>query len=77
MSTEHLLLAMLDPTPRRRRGADFRAHGVTRDKVLAVLKEMRGNQRVTDQNPEGKYQALEKYGRDLTELARERQARSR
>ena len=40
-----------------------------RDKVLAVLKEIRGNQRVTDQNPEGKYQALEKYGRDLTEIA--------
>jgi ATP-dependent Clp protease ATP-binding subunit ClpB len=36
-----------------------RAHGVTRDKVLGVLKEIRGNQRVTDQNPEGKYQALE------------------
>src|SRR5207245_95879 len=44
--------------------------GVTHERVLSALKEVRGNQRVTDQNPEGKYQALEKYGRDITELAR-------
>jgi ATP-dependent Clp protease ATP-binding subunit ClpB len=69
VSTEHLLLAMLDTKLGGGVERIFRAHGVTRDKVLAVLKEIRGNQRVTDQNPEGKYQALEKYGRDLTEIA--------
>ena len=69
VSTEHLLLAMLDPKLGGGAERIFRAHGVMRDKVLAVLKEIRGNQRVTDQNPEGKYQALEKYGRDLTEIA--------
>ena len=46
-------------------------NGVTRESILAVLKDIRGNQRVTDQNPEEKYQALEKFGRDLTELARQ------
>ncbi len=54
VSTEHLLLA-LDVAPR--------------DKLLAALKEVRGSQRVTSQDPEGSYQALEKFGRDLTELA--------
>ncbi|WP_040668603.1 ATP-dependent Clp protease ATP-binding subunit, partial [Nitrolancea hollandica] len=44
--------------------------GVTRDRVMAALSQIRGSQRVTDQNPENTYQALEKYGRDLTELAR-------
>ena len=44
--------------------------GVTRDKIMQGLQQVRGSQRVTDQNPEDKYQALEKYGRDLTELAR-------
>jgi ATP-dependent Clp protease ATP-binding subunit ClpB len=44
--------------------------GVTHDKLMQALQQVRGSQRVTDQNPEGKYQALEKYGRDLTELAR-------
>src|SRR5207237_9351701 len=44
--------------------------GVSRDAVLSALVEIRGRQRVTDQNPEEKYQALERYGRDLTELAR-------
>ncbi len=69
VSTEHLLLAMLDTKLGGGVERIFRVHGVARDKVLAVLKEIRGNQRVTDQNPEGKYQALEKYGRDLTEIA--------
>ncbi|MFO7885336.1 MAG: AAA family ATPase, partial [Desulfobacteraceae bacterium] len=45
-------------------------HGVTRASILKVLKDIRGNQTITDQNPEEKYQALEKFGRDLTELAR-------
>jgi ATP-dependent Clp protease ATP-binding subunit ClpB len=44
--------------------------GVTRDKLMQALQQVRGSQRVTDQNPEGKYQTLEKYGRDLTEQAR-------
>ena len=44
--------------------------GVTHDAILQALVAVRGTQRVTDQNPEGKYQALEKYARDLTELAR-------
>ena len=44
--------------------------GITRDKILQALAQIRGGQRVTDQNPEAKYQALERYGRDLTELAR-------
>src|SRR6202048_4380868 len=44
--------------------------GVTRDKLMQALQQVRGSQRVSDQNPEGKYQTLEKYGRDLTELAR-------
>ncbi|MGZ3913101.1 MAG: ATP-dependent Clp protease ATP-binding subunit, partial [Flavisolibacter sp.] len=49
----------------------FSAHGLKRDAVLKALAELRGNQRVTDQQPEGKFQALEKYGRDLTALARQ------
>jgi ATP-dependent Clp protease ATP-binding subunit ClpB len=67
-SAEHYLLALA--------GANVPAtkllkdSGVTRDKLMQGLQQVRGSQRVTDQNPEGKYQALEKYGRDLTELAR-------
>ena len=45
--------------------------GVTRDKLMQALQQVRGSQRVTDQNPEGKYQTLEKYGRDLTAMARQ------
>ncbi|GIU99311.1 MAG: chaperone protein ClpB [Actinomycetota bacterium] len=68
VSTEHLLLAMLAG---HTRAADIlREAGLDRDKVLAALAEVRGRQRVTDQTPEEKYQALERYGRDLTELAR-------
>src|ERR1700694_1977389 len=47
----------------------LKARGLTYDNVLKALSAIRGSQRVTDQNPEGKYQALEKYGRNLTELA--------
>jgi ATP-dependent Clp protease ATP-binding subunit ClpB len=69
VSTEHLLLAMLE-------GASsvapvLRETGLTREKALAALAQVRGRQRVTDPNPEEKYQALERYGRDLTELARQ------
>jgi ATP-dependent Clp protease ATP-binding subunit ClpB len=67
-STEHLLLAILES------GGDagelLKSRGVTRDRVLEALKAVRGNQRVTDQNPEARYRSLEKYCRDLTELAR-------
>jgi ATP-dependent Clp protease ATP-binding subunit ClpB len=67
-STEHLLLALTEvagPVATLLKGA-----GITRDAILQALVEVRGNQRVTSQNPEDTYQPLEKYGRDLTELAR-------
>src|SRR5687768_8303000 len=68
VSTEHLLLAMTADNGYT--GQALKRLGVTHERVLSALKEVRGNQRVTDANPEGKYQSLEKYGRDLTELAR-------
>ncbi len=68
ISTEHLLLALLDS---KNVAADvLKRHGVSRDAFLGVLREIRGNQRVTDPNAEERYQALEKYGRDLTDMAR-------
>ncbi|MBF6615002.1 MAG: AAA family ATPase, partial [Chloroflexi bacterium] len=70
VSTEHLLLAISDEADKSPTGKLLRELGITRDKILGVLALIRGNQRVTDQNPEGKYAALEKYGRDLTEAAR-------
>jgi len=71
VSTEHLLLAIVSEAPRSSAAAKIlHDQGITKDKVLQALTSVRGNQRVTDQNPEGKYQALERYGRDLTELAR-------
>ncbi|HJU06406.1 MAG TPA: ATP-dependent chaperone ClpB [Nitrospiraceae bacterium] len=63
LSVEHVLLAMVDE------GGVFRRLGLTRDRLLSALQQIRGNQRVTNQDPEGTYQALEKYGRDLTKLA--------
>jgi ATP-dependent Clp protease ATP-binding subunit ClpB len=68
ISTEHLLLAMLDVESAASKV--LLDAQLTRDGVLAALAEVRGRQRVTDQNPEEKYQALERYGRDLTEQAR-------
>jgi ATP-dependent Clp protease ATP-binding subunit ClpB len=68
LSAEHFLLAVLDSGTAAARL--LRTAGITRDKLMQALQGIRGNQRVTDQDPEGKYQALEKYGRDLTELAR-------
>jgi ATP-dependent Clp protease ATP-binding subunit ClpB len=59
LSTEHLLLALADRL------------GVTRDQVLAAMQDVRGSHRVTSQNPEDQFQALERYGRDLTEVARQ------
>ncbi|HLW18062.1 MAG TPA: ATP-dependent chaperone ClpB [Actinomycetota bacterium] len=68
VSTEHLLLALTDVAGPV--ASALKENGITREAVLRVLKEVRGNQRVTNQSPESTYQALEKYGRDLTELAR-------
>ncbi len=70
VSTEHLLLAILEvkETEAYRILSTF---NVTKELVLKALQEIRGKQRVTDQNPEGKYMALERYTRDLTRLARE------
>ena len=70
ISTEHLLLGLLDAGGSALKQI-FKTHGLKRDSVLKALAELRGNQRVTDQAPEGKFQALEKYGRDLTALARQ------
>ena len=70
VSTEHLLLGLLDEASPSLKKI-FTTHGLKRDVVLKALAELRGNQRVTDQQPEGKFQALDKYGRDLTALARQ------
>ncbi|MEO7190519.1 MAG: ATP-dependent chaperone ClpB [Vicinamibacterales bacterium] len=69
-STEHLLLAVAAESGRAAGADALKQHGITTDSVLQALTSVRGSQRVTDQNPEGKYQALERYGRDLTEVAR-------
>ena len=69
LSTEHLLIAIAD----ERGGASsqiLQRNGVTKDAIFRVLQEIRGSHRVTDQNPEEKYQALKRYSRDLTEEAR-------
>ncbi len=70
VSTEHLLLGLLDGGGTSLKKI-FAKHGLKRDAVLKTLAELRGNQRVTDENPEAKFQALDKYGRDLTALARQ------
>src|SRR6202166_1305920 len=69
VSTEHMLLALTDlkRDPAQQLLARF---GATHDAILKALTSVRGSQRITDQNPEGKYQALERYARDLTEQAR-------
>ena len=69
VSTEHLLLALTLEGDRAASAQLLSRHGVTTDRVFEALAQIRGGQRVTDQHPEGKYQALERYGRDLTELA--------
>ncbi|MDR1893506.1 MAG: ATP-dependent chaperone ClpB [Spirochaetales bacterium] len=69
VSTEHLLLALLEQKDQC--GDLLRRRGLNRDAVLKALVSIRGNQRVRDQNPEEKYQVLEKYCRDLTALARQ------
>jgi ATP-dependent Clp protease ATP-binding subunit ClpB len=70
VSTEHLLLGLMDSGGLGLKKI-FARHGLKRDAVLQVLAGLRGNQRVTDENPEAKFQALDKYGRDLTALARQ------
>src|ERR1700730_2950227 len=68
ISAEHYLLALAGSNvPAAKLLKQF---GVTRDNLMQALQQVRGSQRVSDQNPEGKYQTLEKYGRDLTEQAR-------
>jgi ATP-dependent Clp protease ATP-binding subunit ClpB len=68
VSTEHLLLALI--STRSPAGQLLADQGVTKDQVYKALKDVRGNQRVTDQTPEEKYQTLERFGRDLNDLAR-------
>jgi len=69
LSTEHLLLALVEADLARQLG-DRRFGEISREDVLIALAQVRGSQRVTSQNPEDKYQSLEKYGSDLTEAAR-------
>ena len=70
ISTEHLLLGLIDEGGSALKKM-LQSQGLTRELVLRALADLRGNQRVTDPNPEDKFQALEKYGRDLTALARQ------
>src|SRR6266567_1322944 len=69
VSVEHLVLAMFDEPAGSGTGKVFKNLGIRRDEFLKALTEVRGNQRVTSTNPEATYEALEKYGRDLTKLA--------
>ncbi len=70
ISVEHLLLAFVDEAKKSDAGRLLAEFGVTRKAVLEVMQKIRGNQRVTNDNPEGGYEALEKYGSDLVALAR-------
>ena len=70
VSVEHLLLALVEKADSGVAGI-FRSFGVDKNKLLKVLSEIRGNQRVTSQNPEETYDVLKKYGQDLVELARQ------
>ncbi|MCZ2146981.1 MAG: ATP-dependent chaperone ClpB [Bryobacterales bacterium] len=67
LSIEHVLLAMADDTGLA--GKLYREFAISRDKLMQALQQVRGNQRVTTQNPESTYEALERYGRDLTAMA--------
>ncbi len=67
VSVEHLLLAATEDSGAT--GRIFKEFGITRERLMQALREVRGNQRVTSQNPEATYEALERYGRDLTKLA--------
>jgi len=70
VSVEHLFLAMLDEGSRSEVGKVLKSFNVTRDRFLEGLTAVRGNQRVQSANPEGTYEALEKYGRDLVDCAK-------
>ena len=67
VSVEHILVALVDSSEGKR----LAGYGLTKDAILNALKSIRGSQRVSNENPEGTYQSLEKYGRDLTALARQ------
>src|SRR5262245_45665744 len=71
VSVEHLVLGLFDEPSSSPIGKVFKALGVRRDEFLKALTEVRGHQRVTSANPEATYEALEKYGRDLTRLAQQ------
>jgi ATP-dependent Clp protease ATP-binding subunit ClpB len=70
VSTEHLFVAIAAEGGRSPAAKLLQQRGITKDTILAAMTAVRGSQRVTSQNPEGTYQSLERYGRDLTELAR-------
>jgi ATP-dependent Clp protease ATP-binding subunit ClpB len=72
VSTEHLFIAVADEGGRSPAAQLLKQQGVDRDTILQALTSVRGSQRVTNENPEGTYQALERYGRDLTKMAREK-----
>ncbi len=67
ISIEHIMLSLIDKATDA--AATMKSYGIKKDALLAALKDIRGSQRVTDQNPENKYQVLKKYTRNLTELA--------
>jgi ATP-dependent Clp protease ATP-binding subunit ClpB len=69
VAVEHLLLGLVND--KGATGKLLKEFGLTREKLLSAIKDIRGNQRVTTDNPEGTYQALEKYGRDLTQTAKQ------
>ena len=71
ISTEHLLLGLVDDRVKGPAGELLRRFGIQADAILQALTSIRGSQRVTSQNPESTYQALERYGRDITKMARE------
>ena len=75
VSVEHLLLAMFDQPGSSPIGRVFKSLNLRRDDFLRALTDVRGNQRVTSANPEATYEALEKYGRDLTQSGPPKQAR--
>jgi ATP-dependent Clp protease ATP-binding subunit ClpB len=70
ISVEHLFLAMIEEVANTNLGKVFQTFGITRDRFLKALTDVRGNQRVTSNNPEATYEALEKYGHDLVRDAR-------